>query len=89
MSDTTLHLTIVETIHYGADFTLDELNALCIKHGIAPYDPDGETGDITAWLQDEVSEVLLREDAQSNILDEIEHNSGDVQSQEWKWEVSR
>lgn len=78
-------LTIIETIHYGSQFTVDQLNELCMKHGIAPYDPDGETGDIKAWLQDEASEALRKEDLVTNILSQIEADSGDVQAQDWKW----
>lgn len=82
----TIQLTIVETIHYGRDFELDELNALCVKHGIAPHDPDGETGDLTAWLQDEASKAL---DEEPDLLEDIEHSSGDVQGQQYTWEVRR
>lgn len=82
-----LSLTIIETIHYGATFTLNQLNELCVKHGIAPHDPDGETGDLEAWLQDEVSEALRKEDLETGILSEIEADSGDVQGQDWKWEL--
>lgn len=57
----TVSLTIVETVHYSAEFTIEELNALCVKHGIAPHDPDGETGDLTAWLQDEASAAIEKE----------------------------
>lgn len=79
-------LTIVETVHYGRDFTIDELNALCVKHGVAPYDPDGDTGDITAWLQDQAQIVIERE---PGLQEDIERASGDVQGQDWKWEVTQ
>jgi len=81
-----IQLTIVETIHYGREFSIEELNALCIEHDIPPYHPDGETGDITAWLQDEMSEVLRGE---PGLLEEIEEDSGDVQGQTWEWAVKR
>lgn len=83
---TIVSLTIVETVHYGRDFTIDELNELCIKHGIAPHDPDGETGDLTAWLQDEASAAIH---AESGLQDDIEHASGDVQGQDWEWVINR
>lgn len=82
----TVSLTIVETVHYSAEFTIEELNALCVKHGIAPHDPDGETGDLTAWLQDEASAAIEKE---PGLQEEIEHKSGDVQGQHWKWSVQR
>lgn len=78
----TVTLTIVETVHYGAEFTIAELNELCVKHGIAPHDPEGETGDLVAWLQDEASEAIQAEDG---LLERIEHRSGDIQGQDWKW----
>lgn len=86
MSAIVASLTIVETVHYGRDFTIDELNELCVKHGIAPHVPDGETGDLTAWLQDEASAAIMAEDG---LQDDIERASGDVQGQAWEWEVTR
>lgn len=79
-------LTIIETIHYGATFTIGQLNEMCMKHSVAPYDPDGETGDLTAWLQDEASSALRLEDVASGLLSEVEHDSGEVQGQDWEWE---
>lgn len=79
-------LTIVETVHYGASFTIEQLNELCVKHGIAPHDPEGETGDLAAWLQDEARAAIEKE---LGLLEEIEQGSGDVQGQDWKWEVTR
>lgn len=79
-------LTIVETIHYGRDFDIDELSALCVKHGIPPYDPDGPIGDIVAWLQDEASLALEKE---NGLLEDIERTSGDVQGQDFQWSVVR
>lgn len=83
-----IELQIVETVHYGRTFTIEELNDLCVKHGIAPHDPDGETGDLTAWLQDEASEAL-RLAIEVDLLEEIEEDSGNVQGQDWTWEVRR
>ena len=75
-------LKIIETTHYGATFTIGQLNDLCVKHGIAPHDPNGETGDLKAWLQDEASKALFREDLDTDLLSEIENDSGEVQGQE-------
>lgn len=87
VSSRVVSLTIVETIHYGATFTIGQLNEMCERHGVAPYDPDGETGDLTAWLQDDASRALHLEDGATNLLSEIEHDSGEVQGQCWEWEA--
>lgn len=75
-------LTIVETVHYGSDFTIDELNDVCRSVGVATLDEVG--GDVQAWLQDEVRDAIERV---PGMLEQLEHDSGDVQGQTWKWEV--
>lgn len=79
-------LTIVETVHYGAAFSIAELNELCEKHGIPPHDPDGETGDLAAWMQDDARRAV---EAEPGLLEGIEHRSGDIQGQSWEWTVAQ
>lgn len=79
-------LTIIETIHYGATLCFMHISLSCPMVNVAPYDPDGETGDLTAWLQDEASSALRLEDVASGLLSEVEHDSGEVQGQDWEWE---
>lgn len=77
-------LRIVETVHYSAEFTIEELNELCEKHGIPVYDP--VTDVLTEWLKINAREAI---ETEQGMLERIEHRSGDVQGQEWKWRVSR
>jgi hypothetical protein len=75
-------LAIAETVHYAAEFTVEELNEICRSVHVATLDEVG--GDVQAWLQDEVRGAVERV---PGMLEQIEHDSGDVQESTWKWAV--
>lgn len=80
----TITLQIIETIHYGAEFTLDELRALAEAQGVPAWDDPDYGAAVTPleWAR-EVGRDLIQD--APRLQEQIEHESGDVQGQEWEW----
>lgn len=80
---TRIHLMIVETVHYGGDFDLAELEAAA---GVTV--DDEYEGDLQAFL-DDLKDNINSNEFKTGWLERLESNSGNVQGQVWTTEVTR